>query len=312
MLAAAQAVPPARPALDEVVAGVWADARVGEVEPMPGGLGSVLHRVDLDGAPVAAVVLRQLLPEFNDDTVTVRREEAVLRAAAGAGLPVPAVHWTDPDGGVLGRPALLLDLVPGRTIVADLASDAGRRAMATVLHALAAVDGRDVPGLKHLVDLEAVTTHFWPPGSSEVVDVPTLEAAVTAHVDAFDAGTSLVHMDLHGGNVLWDGTDVTGVLDWPGAAVGNPLADEAYLWFDTCLAHGREAGEQLQASVDELRPGRPPTRDERRLWRGVALQRGLPTPRPWAGAYRATGVDIDDDTVEERFVALVEEYLGGS
>lgn len=291
------------------MAALWDGAQVRAVELLPGGLGSVLHRVALRDAPVSAVVVRQLLPEFNDDATTVRREVAVMEAAAAAGVPVPTVHWSDPEGGVLGRPALLLDLVPGRPLIGDLTTGAGQHAMAVVLHALAAVDGDGLPGLKRLDDLERVTTHFWPPGHSELVDVATLQAAVEAHGDAFRPGTSLVHMDLHGGNVLWDGSTVTGVLDWPGAAVGNPLADEAYLWFDACLAHGRAVGARLQATIDELRPGRAPDQEQRRLWRGVALQRGLPTPRPWAEAYRATGVEIADDTVEERFVALVDEYL---
>ena len=312
VLAAAQAEPPPQPTLDEVLGTVWTGARAGDVELLPGGLGSVLHRVTVLDAPVGAVVLRQLLPEFNATATTVRREVTVLGAAATAGVPVPAVHWSDPDGGVLGRPALLLSLVPGRPLVGGLTTHEGQHAMAVVLHALAAVDGRGVPHLAHLDDLERVTTHFWPAGDSEVVDVPSLEAAVAAHREDFEAGTSLVHMDLHAGNVLWDGTAVTGVVDWPGAAVGNPLADEAYLWFDTCLAHGRAVGDQLQAVIDEVRPGPPPSAGQQRLWRGVALQRGLPTPRPWAEAYRAMGVEIDDDTVEERFVALVDEYLGGA
>lgn len=313
VLAAAQAAPIPRDALDEVVAGCWPGARVQGVTVLAGGLGSVLHRVDLDDAPVASVVLRQLLAEFGDDAVTVEREVAVHAAARAAGVVAPEVHWTDPGGTVLGRPALLLAHVPGRLLLGDLDTDDGRRAMAGVLRHVQLVDATRLDVLPRMHDLHTVTHRFWPPpASSELVDAAALNAAVEAAAPAFDAGASVVHGDLHAGNVLWDGRRVTGLLDWAGASVGNPLADEAYAWFDTCLAHGRVVGDALQSEVDRQRPGSPPSADAVHLWRGVALLRGLPSPAPWAEAYRAAGVEVDDATVEARFVDLVTDHVDRS
>lgn len=311
VLAAAQATPPPRAALDGVVRDIWPGASVGDLALLPGGLGSVLHRVGLTGAPVSSLVLRQLLREFGDDADTVRREAEVHAAAGAAAVPVPQLHWTDPDGEVLGRPALLLDLVPGRPLVADLGDAVARRAMADVVHAIAAVPTDDLRHLPRLADLDAVANRFWPPPDhSDVVDAPGLAAAVQAAAGAFEARDDLLHMDLHAGNVLWDGVTVTGVLDWPGAAVGTALFDEAYLWFDTCLAHGRQVADALQAAVDARRPGRAPTAEELHLWRGLVLQRGLPSPADWTEAYVAMGIDVDEDTVVGRYVRLVEDHLG--
>ena len=311
MLAAAQASPPSRAALDRVVGEVWPGSRAERVEPLTGGLGSVLHRIDLVGAPVASVVLRQLLVEFGDDADTVRREAEVHRAGAAAGVAMPVVHWSDPEGSALGRPALLLEHVPGHPILADLATATGQAAMAATLHAVAGVPTQTLAHVPRLATLEDVVTRFWPPPvTSEVVDAAALNAAVDAAVGAFEPGDALLHMDLHGGNVLWDGATVTGVLDCPGAAVGTSLFDEAYCWFDTCLAHGREVADALQAAVDATRPGEQPGEDVVHLWRGVALQRGLPSPGEWTEAYVACGVDVEESTVEARFVALVDEYLG--
>lgn len=310
VLAAAQAVPPAQPALGALVGELWPGAEVTHVRLLPGGLGSVLHRVDLAGAPAEAVVLRQLLREFGDDADTVRREVEVHAACAAAGVPVPGVHWSDPDGDRFGRPALLLSFVPGQPLVADLVHDAGRRAIAATLHRLASVPVDALRSLPRLDSLEAAVTRFEPPpDSSEVVDATALNAHVASLTESFEPGGALVHLDLHAGNVLWDGTAITGIVDWPGAAVGNPLADEAYLWFDTCLAHGRAVADALQEAVDAARPGAAPSGAARHLWRGVALQRGLPSPAEWTESYRAMAIDIDEDTVTGRFVALVDEYL---
>ena len=310
MLRRAQSEPVPLARLEEALAAVWPGVDVISATPLAGGLGSVLHVIRLRGAPIRMAVLRQLLREFGDDDETVRREVAVHRAAHDAGVPVPAVHWSDPDGTVLGRPALLLDHVRGRPLVAGLATDPGRTAMARALHALRDVPVASLPGLPRLATLERVITRFGPtPEASDVVDAAALAAAVRGDVSAFDAGSRLVHLDLHAGNVVWDGSAVTGILDWPGAGVGNPLADEGYLWFDTHLAHGQRVADDLQAAVDAARPARDPTPAEVRLWRGVALLRGLPSPAPWAGAYRAMGIEIADEVVVERFVRLVEEHL---
>ena len=197
MLAAAQASPPTRAALDGVVGEVWPGSRAERIEPLAGGLGSVLHRIDLVGAPVASVVLRQLLVEFGDDADTVRREAEVHRAGAAAGVAMPVVHWSDPEGSALGRPALLLEHVPGHPILADLATATGQAAMAATLHAVAGVPTQTLAHLPRLATLDDVVTRFWPPPvTSEVVDAAALNAAVDAAVGAFEPGDALLHMDL--------------------------------------------------------------------------------------------------------------------
>lgn len=313
VLAAAQAGPLDLAALHGVVDGLWPGARVVAAEPLLGGLGSVLHRLDLDGAPVDAVVLRQLLEEFGDDADTARREAAVHDAMPRAGVPVPRLWWQDPGGRVLGRPGLLLDFAPGSLLVADLADPVAQDAVARVVHDIAAVPPTGLDLLPRLEDLAAAMAWPFPsPDTSDVVDAARLRAAVAADEPAFTFAGRVVHTDLHGGNVLWDGRTVTAVLDWSGVAFGTPSQDEAYLWLDTSLAWGRPVGDAVQAAVDRARPGAAPAADVQRLWRGVALLRGLPSPAPWTAAYRVAGLDVDEATVAERYVELVEAHLAGS
>lgn len=310
VLAEAQAAPLPLDPLGGIVDDLWPGARLRSAALLPGGLSSVLHRLEVDGAAVSTLVLRQLIEEFGQDATIARREAQAMAAADTAGVPVPRVWWLDADGATLGRPALLLSFVPGRPVVADLVRAAGRDALARVVHALAATPTVGLDTLPHLNDLEAAMA--WPspsPATSAVVDAAALRGAVRATGAAVSSPRRLVHTDLHGGNVHWDGSEVTGVLDWSGVALGTPWMDEAYLWFDTCLAHGRDVGDALQAAVDRARPDAPPTAAQRRLWRGVALLRGLPDPTAWASAYRATGVAVDDATVVGRFVELVDGYL---
>ena len=309
VLAAAQRAPVPVDALTAALRERWPAVVVEDTVLLEGGLSSVLHRVRLRGAPVAATVLRQVLTEFGHDADTVRREAFVHRELPPLGLRVPRCRWSDPSGEVLGRPALLIDEVPGTVLLPDLVGSSGIDALAGVLARTATAPTVGLAALSHLADVEAHVHRFGPPPPSELVDSERIETAIVERSRWFVPRRQLVHADLHAGNVLWDGTEVTGVLDWPGAALGVALFDEAYAWLDTALAHGRPVADALQAAVDGARRGPSPSGGERSLWRACALHRALPTPAPWAEAYRIMGVDLTDEQVEERFVALVEDEL---
>lgn len=292
---------------------VWPDVEVVTAEVLLGGLGSALHRVAVLGAPVRTFVLRQLLVELGDDADTLRRELAAHEQLPRHGIPVPEAHWSDPDGDVLGRPAAALADVFGTVITPDLAAPTARRALAATIARLATVPTSQLRRLSVLADVDAHADRFGPPATSSVlVDGDAVRMHLDAHRKWFVQRQQVVHCDLHGGNVLWDGTVVTGVLDWPGAAIGVAACDEAYAWLDTCLVLGTAAGDALQVAVDEARRGPVPQAGEVELWRAVALRRALPTPGPWAESYRAAGIDVTDEQVEERFTELVDEHLGGT
>lgn len=178
---------------------------------------------------------------------------------------------------------------------------------------LAAVPTAGLAGLSVLRDVDAHADRFGAPATaSELMDGERVQAHLDAHRQWFVPRRQVVHCDLHGGNVLWDGAVVTGVLDWPGASIGVAACDEGYAWLDTCLALGAAAGDALQAATDDARQGPIPGAGEVALWRAVAFRRGLPTPAPWASSYRAAGIDVSDEQVEERFTELVEQHLGGT
>lgn len=291
---------------------VWPDVEIVSAEAILGGLGSVLHRVFVLGAPVRTVVLRQLLVELGDDAQTLRRELVAHRHLPELDLPVPVAHWADAEGEVLGRPAMTLADVPGRMISRDLVTGPAQRALADAITRLAAAPTDGLAGLDTLADVDAHADRFGSPATtSELVDPQRVRTHVDAHRRWFVPRRQVVHCDLHGGNVLWDGDVVTGVLDWPGVALGVAACDEAYAWLDTVLALGPVAGDGLQAAIDAARQGPGPDEGEVALWRAVALRRALPTPGPWTESYRAAGIDVSEEQVEEHYVRLVEHHVGG-
>jgi aminoglycoside phosphotransferase (APT) family kinase protein len=131
------------------------------------------------------------------------REAAVMEHARAHGFPAPAVH--DARGRVL-----IMEHVPGSTMLDDLLARPWR----------AASHGRTLARLHR--DLHAI-------------DAPAGVAS------PFDDGRSLLHLDLHPGNVLL-GPDGPVVIDWSNAARGSGDYDVAYTWL--LLAAGAVAVER--------------------------------------------------------------------
>lgn len=111
--------------------------------------------------------------------------------------------------------------------------------------------------------------------------------------------TALVHGDYRPGNVLFDGDDtpeITGVLDWETAMVGDPLTELGYL-----LLRWRDDGDP-RPSLDDLetRGADEETIDELRELNDYGLcpfsaKSGSPTRGELVDRYEAaTGIDVDD------------------
>lgn len=172
-------------------------------ERATGGFDTVVWRIEQRGRCYA---LRLLRPGQDK---RCRREASILEAAAAHGLPVPRVHA---HGWYGDRPALLLDWLTGRTMLAELRARPERAlvlgrlfgAMQATIHAVPAPRGLDVDPWRAAAG----------PLGDQLPFPPLL-------------GGALLHLDYHPLNVLTDGEAVTGVIDWANARAGDPRADLA-------------------------------------------------------------------------------------
>jgi len=169
-----------------------------------------------------------------------RLEFAVLSALSGTNVPVPEVRWLDADGSRLGRPAIVMDLAEGVCDYMALNGDRPLDRRLAIAHRL-----YDRLADIHLLDWRAL-------GLGSVLDNPGNMAALAA-LDYWEAelrrvqlepepelelviawlrerapgneAVTLVHGDFKPGNVLMQGDEVTLVLDWETAHLGDPLED---------------------------------------------------------------------------------------
>ena len=169
-----------------------------------------------------------------------RIETAVLLAVARTGVPSPNLRWADLDGKRLGRPALLMDLAPGVCDAFVLNGELAPERRVAIAHRL-----YDRLADIHLLDWRAL-------GLGDALVVPAAGSAHAA-IDHWeselrrvqldpepeltfvlawlranaptDARTALVHGDFKPGNVLLVDDDVSAVLDWETAHLGDPHED---------------------------------------------------------------------------------------
>jgi aminoglycoside phosphotransferase (APT) family kinase protein len=187
-------------------------------------------------------------------------ETEVLAAMAATNVPVPSLRWVDLDGHWLGRPAIVMDIVPG--VCDGFVLNGGRppeerAALARRMYAHLAhvhqVDWRALGLDKVLTDpgerAADAALDDWEAQLREVQRDPEPELTYVIAWLRASAPTStrtvLVHGDFKPGNLLLDGDEVSAVLDWETAHLGDPHEDLGW------VTNPLRAGEHRIADVWE-------------------------------------------------------------
>lgn len=205
------------------------------LRPLLGGasnLGFVVHDGHDHTRPVAFLRVRSA----NDDPGrlghTLRREGEILRTARQLGFPVAPVLGTcdHPD-------AILMAFVPGisRPDEHDI-----ERVAPEYLGWIARIHRSDpslFPVEQHATVHDAMTTDLamWALDADDrdVLDEPLLAMAHRVLIERMppgDMAPSLLHGDVGAGNFLTSDGEVTALLDWELAHLGDPHEDLAWLW----------------------------------------------------------------------------------
>ena len=221
-----------------------------------GGHSNITCRVRAtDGS--TSVLRRPPLGPLEPTAHDVIREARVIAAVGPSGVPAPRIFATCQDPALLGAPFFVMSDVVGVVLassdgpVLDLDNVARHRAAAGMVSALAALhllDPADV-GLADLSRrgdgyLERQVTRWGRQWSTVAVDDHPLVTEVAALILAQappQQRVSVVHGDARLGNAIVAGPaqpapgTVLALLDWELCALGDPLADLAYLmllWTD--------------------------------------------------------------------------------
>jgi aminoglycoside phosphotransferase (APT) family kinase protein len=234
--------------------------RVTELAPIPEGHSGFTYFVTTERG---RYVLRLPPPGARiAGTADVMRQGRIMSALHDAGVPVPRVDVIEYEPVVDGRPFILMERTQGDRIEAvaprerplEIAASAVR--VLKRLQALPVVqtgigDEDPVPlgaemmrwGVLMQRAPQELTTRAGELGGLLVEQVPEPRRP------------TLVHGDYHYGNMLFRGAEVTAVLDWEIAQIGQPLLDLGCLCVMTIRRSFRDApspGGALAIAMDEL------------------------------------------------------------
>jgi Ser/Thr protein kinase RdoA (MazF antagonist) len=150
----------------------------------------------------------------------VERERVALLAARSCGVPVPAVfELLDVDG----RPGLVLERLEARDLLSGMLERPWEIAVVPQVLATLHVSLHERAGAAELPELHAQLTARL---RSPLVP-PDLQGAARRALQRLRHDDRLCHGDFHPGNVLRRREGGYAVIDWKGAARGDPCADIA-------------------------------------------------------------------------------------
>ena len=222
------------------------DLKFGRTSVAVGGYSKLTIIAKLENASVlpADMVIRLDRAESPVGS-TIALEYPLLTALRAHGLKVPRPLFADLDGEITGGPMMITTREPGG-IVADphqfdipIPAPTLGRSLAQELARIHSVPLDELPhSLRGLgqsnrdiaaADLDHLRETWDAAGGCSI----TVEAAfrwLRDHLDAIGERKTLVHGDCRFNNILVEGEDISAVLDWELASVGNPAFDLGYTY----------------------------------------------------------------------------------
>lgn len=175
-------------------------------------------------------------------TLVADEVKALEAANAVLGDLVPRPIAFDPAGTLTGQPALLMTYLRGAPVIHNLDPVA-------LVEPLVRLHTADVdvylPLFHHWFDHERFQVPDWSASPRawsllvELVSTPEPHSPMT-----------FLHRDYHPGNLLWDGGQMTGVVDWAFACHGPAAVDVAHTRCNLMMVDGSEAAERFLVAYE--------------------------------------------------------------
>ena len=183
-------------------------------------------------APPIGFLRSQGAGAMKGSSYDLRREAAILRAAGAAGFPVAEVVRTFDD-----PVSILMRVVPGASRLSADETEVVAAEYLGLVSRLHDTDPSVFPVDQHSTIGDAIQADLgWWAGlaiDGGVGDVPVLQVAervLRETMPQVDDAPVMVHGDVGPGNFMVENGQVTAMLDWEVAHVGDPHEDLAWMW----------------------------------------------------------------------------------
>ena len=255
--------------------------KISHIEAVSGGSDTTIWKV-AHGGQVSALRL------FRPEQVDAARREAIAMTATQGVAPVPQLRR---EGVWHGRPALFLEWMRGVPLRDQLFANPA-----------SAYDlGVAFGGAQALIHTVEAPYELQSGGWTDWIGIPFPAEA---------RGNALLHFDYHPLNVLFDGENVSGVVDWPNCGAGDPRLDAArtlvMLQFGPTNATGLDP-----ALIEHARKSLITGWRTGYLANGGSLSNFAPF-LPWAGNATLRDLERKSDPNVSEMVATLRAFVEGS
>jgi aminoglycoside phosphotransferase (APT) family kinase protein len=238
-----------RNSIERLLIDMQLQGEVVSIHPLPGGISAAMTFVSvklLDGS-----INRWVVRQLSSETLSLRpgvvaMEYELLRILKSLGLPVSSPVYLDAHHKIINSQTLVLEYLQGEVDFGPKNQPTREREIAKTLTQIHNVDLQEISQIA----IPHLSTSFLGlcRGSSKCPDDQLGETLIRDQLKRhwppkITNQPVLLHGDLWNGNILWQGKEISGVIDWEDAWIGEPLLDLAGARLDLACIFGMESAD---------------------------------------------------------------------
>ncbi|CEG24269.1 Homoserine kinase [Planococcus massiliensis] len=275
-----------------------AKSEIKELIPLKGGTSSHLFEFTAvrDGRFEPFVLRLFTLEEWLAmEPDLAKHEAASLREAGKTGLTVPEIVAFDETGEFCGVPAVLMTKISGEVVLQPDDEKHWLKEMAAALSKI------------HLHKAEGFGWEYFAYNDALKMERPVWSSCPDEWMRAFrivagirpHAEFCLIHRDYHPTNVLWEGAQISGIVDWVNACRGPAGIDVGHCRLNLALLYGIPAADGFLAAYEQAAGEKFTYHPYWDLSALVDFAEGTPTVYPGWTAFGVAG--LTDELMRHRF-----------
>lgn len=215
-------------------------------QKLTGGVSADVYRLDLARpGGIQSTVLR--IHGATHSGHPAELEFALLQWLQQSGLKVAAPLACDVSGEVIEQHYLLLAFVEGSTAVAPAESDQAIEKMAAALRKIHKLSVNELPELPKRLEPIPGALEYLPEGNG----FHHLRNLLANFHSKFMGPVVLLHGDFWPENVMWSQGNISAVLDWEDAALGDALSDVACTMLELRYLYGAAGANRFLAAYSQ-------------------------------------------------------------